>query len=399
MKAMRTLEDLDLTSLRGARVLVRVDFNVPLSGGEVLDAARLKAALPTLRELATAGARVVLMSHLGRPKGEPRAEYSLRPVARALGALLGTDVRFVEDCVGAAAHQAVDQLDTGQFCLLENLRFYPGESANDPGFATEIATLADAYVNDAFGTAHRAHASVVGVPELLSRRAAGRLLVAEIDALGRLLGEPERPFAAIVGGAKIDTKVDTVRNLLPRIDLLILGGGMANTFLVARGFDVADSLVELDRVVTAQEILDAAAARSVEVLLPSEVVVTDDLDHAERIQTVAADAVPAGTRVVDLGARACRAIAQALADCRTVLWNGPMGVFETPPFDKGTVATATAVADCAGFTVIGGGETVAAAGRAGVLDRIGHVSTGGGASLEFLAGKPLPGITVLENNS
>ena len=282
--------------------------------------------------------------------------------------------------------------------MLENLRFHSGETKNDPGFAAALADLGHAYVNDAFGTAHRAHASTVGVAEQTQRRAAGRLLANEVEALGGLLTDPDRPFAAVVGGAKIDTKVGTVRNLLPRLDLLVLGGGMANTFLMARGHDLAESLVEEDKLPLAEEILTEASELSIQIILPTDLVVTDHLDDPTRIETVAVDEVPEGTKAVDLGEVSRRAIVEALSSCRTVLWNGPLGVFEKSPFDAGTVAVAGALAHCPGFTVIGGGETVAAARRAGVLESIGHVSTGGGAALEFLAGKTLPGVAVLEKH-
>jgi len=399
MSPMVTLEDLDLGTLKNVPVLVRIDFNVPLEDGKVLDDTRLRAALPTIDALRAAGARLLLVSHLGRPKGEVRAEFSLAPVATALDGLLGATVRFASDCVGAPVREALDLLRPGEVCLLENVRFHPGETANDPEFAAALAQPAEAYVNDAFGTAHRAHASVVGVAERLSRRAAGRLLVAEVDALARLLGEPARPFVAIVGGAKIDTKVGTVRNLLPRLDSLILGGGMANTFLAAQGHDLGASLVEEDKIPVAREILDEAAHRSIRVLLPTDLVVTDRLELPDRVDTVAVDRVPTGMMAVDIGPVSCRAITEALSDVSTLLWNGPLGVFEKPPFDTGTVTVARAVGKSSAFSVIGGGETVAAARQAGVLDQLSHVSTGGGASLEFLAGKTLPGIAILEKRS
>jgi phosphoglycerate kinase len=399
MAKIPTLEDLDLDNLEGVPTLIRVDFNVPLAAGEVMDDTRLRAAMPTLRELKGAGARLLLMSHCGRPKGQVKPEFSLRPVARALGELLGDEVAFADDCVGQSARDQLEALHPGGVCLLENLRFHPGETANDPEFAARLAELGEAYVNDAFGTAHRAHASVVGVAERLARKAAGRLMVQEVEALGSLLTEPARPFAAVIGGAKIDDKVATVSYLLDRLDLLLLGGGMANTFLACLGYDLADSLVEIDKLDVAREILHRARAGDIRVLLPADLVVTDDLDNPQTIETVAADQIPAGRKAVDIGDTARQALAEAIETSKTVLWNGPMGVFEKPPFDAGTVAVARAVAACNGFTVVGGGETVAAVRRAGVQAEVSHVSTGGGASLEFLAGKPLPGLLALEKTT
>lgn len=399
MTRLRSLEDLDLASLEGVATFVRVDFNVPLENGAVMDDTRLTAALPTLRELIGAGARLALASHCGRPKGEPKPEFSLRPVATRLSELLELPVAFAESCIGPAAAEAVASLAQGGVCLLENLRYHPGETDNDPDFADQLASLADAYVDDAFGTAHRAHASVVGVPERLKRSAAGRLLHREVEILGRLLHEPDRPFVAVVGGAKVSGKADTLANLLPRLDRLILGGGMANTFLAARGHDMADSLVERDRIELAREILERAVTESVEVVLPEDLVVTDDLDQPTDIRTCDAGALPPGSKAVDIGEWARTRIAGALDDAATVFWNGPMGVFEKPPFDAGTVAVAQAIATAPAYSVLGGGETVAAARRAGVADRIDHISTGGGASLQLLAGRELPGVAVLEEES
>ena len=391
-----SLDDLDLDTLAGVATFVRVDFNVPLEAGRVADTARIEAALPTIRELSAAGARVVLASHCGRPKGARDPEYSLRPVAASLAALIGRDVTFAEDCVGETARAAVDSLAPGGICLLENLRFHVGETANDGDFADALAALAEVYVSDAFGTVHRAHASTVGVPERLARKAAGRLLEREVESLGHLLGEPARPFVAVLGGAKISGKMDTVTNLLGRVDELCVGGGMANTFLAAQGRDLGRSLVESDRVGMAGELLDRARRDDVAILLPEDLVVTDDLETAGRVETRSSDDVPGDAMAVDIGPASRERFAGTLASAGTIFWNGPMGVFEKPPFDEGTVAVARAVAGSDAFSVIGGGETVAAVRRAGVEDRIGHVSTGGGASLELLAGKRLPGIAVLE---
>ncbi|MFN7942269.1 MAG: phosphoglycerate kinase [Thermoanaerobaculia bacterium] len=390
-----TLEDLGLDRLRGVTVLVRVDFNVPLKDGQVLDDTRLVEALPTIRELSGAGARLLLCSHCGRPKGAVNLKYSLAPAAARLAQLLGRPVAFASDCIGEPAARIAAGLGDGDVGLLENLRFHAEEEKNDPEFARALAAPAAAYVDDAFGSAHRAHASVTGVVPFLARKAAGRLMVREVEALTRLLGRPERPFAAILGGAKIEGKIDTLENLLPRLDCLMVGGGMANTFLAAQGLDLQRSLVESDRLDLARTILARAAERGTKVLLPIDLVVADDFDKPERIETVAAGAVPEGFLALDVGPATRRAFAGAVASAKTLFWNGPLGVFEKPPFDAGTRAVAEALATCSGFTLIGGGETVAAAHQAGVTERIGHVSTGGGASLEFLAGRELPGVAAL----
>ena len=389
------LEDLDLPTLKNLPVLLRVDFNVPMKEGRVLDDTRLVEALPTIRELAAHGARLLLCSHCGRPKGARNPKYSLKPAAERLAELLGRPVAFAEDCVGEPAAATADALAAGEVALLENLRFHAGEEANDPEFARALAAPARAYVDDAFGSAHRAHASVTGVLAHLPRKAAGRLMVREVEALSRLLGEPERPFAAILGGAKIEGKIDTLENLLPRLDVLMVGGGMANTFLAAHGYDLKASLVERDRLELASEILARAAERGIEFLLPTDLVVADAFEDPKEIHTVPVDGVPDGFLALDIGPATRAAFASAVASARTLFWNGPLGVFEKPPFDAGTRALALALGACSGFTLIGGGETVAAAHQAGVLEKLGHVSTGGGASLEFLAGRELPGVAAL----
>ncbi|MEM9290487.1 MAG: phosphoglycerate kinase [Acidobacteriota bacterium] len=400
MAPVCTLDDLDLTSLQGVRVFVRVDFNVPIDeNGTVTDDTRLTEALPTLQELRQAGARLILASHRGRPKGKPNPELSLAPVAKRLGELLGAPVPFATDCVGPAAEELAGSLGDGDVGLLENLRFHAGEKANDEDFGDALASLADVFVSDAFGSAHRAHASVVGVPQRLARKAAGRLMVREVEALGHLLGEPKRPFAAILGGAKISGKIDTLDNLLERLDVLLVGGGMANTFLAAQGHDLANSLVEADRVELAASILHRAQEAETQVLLPLDVVVTDDLSNPQRIETVAVEAIPAGTAAVDIGPATREVFGTALSQVATVFWNGPQGVFEVPPFDAGTVAVAQAFAASSAYKVIGGGETVAAVHRAGAAESVNHISTGGGASLELLAGKTLPGVEILEVKS
>ncbi|MCZ6508812.1 MAG: phosphoglycerate kinase [Acidobacteria bacterium] len=398
MKHFLTLDDLPAAELAGRRVFVRVDFNVPIAAGKVADATRLEKALPTLHELQSKSARVILAAHRGRPKGEPDPALSLRPVAETLSALLAAPVAWADDCIGPAAQQVCDNLADGEVCLLENLRFHAGEKANDGDFGAALAALAEIFVNDAFGTAHRAHASVVGVAERLPQRAAGRLLAREVEVLGALLGEPRRPFVAVIGGAKIAGKADTLIHLLPRLDTLVLGGAMANTFLAAQGHDMAASLVEEDRVGMARNILAQAEARDTVVLLPRELVVTDDPEEPGRIETVAVEKVPPGMMAVDVGAAFSQRLAAVLRDAGTVFWNGPLGVFEREPFAAGTVAAARALADSPAYTIVGGGETVAAASLGGVCNRFGHVSTGGGAALELLAGKTLPGVAALEVN-
>ena len=386
-------------ALRGRRVIVRVDFNVPMAGEEVLDATRLREAAPTIDTLCEAGARVVLLSHRGRPRGKADPGLSLRPVAGALSSILGRPVAFAADCAGPAAMNAAAALDDGAVLLCENLRFHAGEEANDPAFAAGLAALGGVYVNDAFGTAHRAHASTATVCGLVKQAFSGLLLDRELRQLGRLLDDPPRPFVLVVGGAKIRGKIGALRRLLPLVDRVLVGGGMSNTFLAARGAELGSSLVETESFDLAREIETETAAGGAELLLPTDVVVTDSLKATpseRQVRTVPVeDGVPAGWLAVDIGPETRAAFETAVAGAATLFWNGPMGVFETPPFDAGSLAVAQAVAGCDGFTVIGGGETVAAVRQENLSGRIDHVSTGGGASLALLAGEELPAVEAL----
>ena len=390
---IRSVRDLDVT---GKRVLVRVDFNVPLApDGSVGDDTRLRASLPTIRYLLEHGAAVILMSHLGRPKGGPDPKLSLRPVAAHLAELLGQPVPFAPDCIGAETLASARSLRPGQVLLLENLRFHAGEEHNDPAFAQQLAVLADLYVNDAFGAAHRAHASTAAIARLLPS-AAGLLMQREIEVLGGLLEAPQKPFGAIIGGAKISSKIGVLEQLLARIDLLVLGGAMANTFLKAQGYDVGVSLVEDDQLAVARQTLQTAEQRGVQVILPIDVVIADRFAADAEHRVVAADEILPGWTVLDVGPRTVDLIRQAVTRCATVLWNGPLGMFEFPAFAGGTLAVAHMLADAPGIvSVVGGGESVAAVEQAGLAARITHVSTGGGASLELLEGKTLPGVAAL----
>ncbi len=393
--AVRSVEELGVS---GRKVFVRVDFNVPVRDGRVEDDTRIQAALPTLRLVLDRGGALILASHLGRPKGKPDPAYSMAPVAERLGERLGMSVFLAPGVAGPQVQGLADGLEPGQVMLLENVRFHPGETRNDPEFARSLAGLADVYVNDAFGTCHRAHASTAGMAAFFppERKGAGLLLLREIQAFRRVLETPERPFVAILGGAKVSDKIGVIRNLLPRIDRLLIGGGMAFTFLAARGKPVGNSLLEADRVDLARNLLEDARRQGVEVLLPEDHVVGREPSAGTEVRTTGDAAVPEGWMGLDIGPRTRERFARALTDARTVVWNGPMGVFELEPFAEGTFALARAVAACPGFTVVGGGDSVAAVNRAGVAGGIDHISTGGGASLELLEGKTLPGIAALE---
>jgi phosphoglycerate kinase len=389
---MKSIRDL---SLEGRRVFLRVDFNVPLDRGDrVADDTRIAETLPTVRLALERGARVLCASHLGKPKGKRKAELSLAPVAVRLAELLGKPVHFVEECVGPEAAKAADALAPGEVLLLENLRFHAGEEGNDPEFADALAALADVYVDDAFGAAHRAHASIVGVPQRLKEKGAGLLLEKEVRELSRLL-EPARPFAAILGGAKISGKIDTLRVLSRRADVLLVGGGMANHFVRALGLSVGRSLLEEDKVALAREILDFCKEAGKTIALPSDFVVAQSPDDGANAKTVGINKIPDGLMALDVGPRTVEQFERLLGPAKTIFWNGPMGVFEKPPFDKGTMAVARIVAASGAVTVVGGGESVQAAHAAGVAGKFTHVSTGGGASLEFLAEGKLPGIEAL----
>jgi len=390
----KTIRDLNL---KGRRVFIRVDFNVPLKGGVIGDDTRIAASLPTIKYALEAGASaVILASHLGRPKGKPNPEMSLRPVAARTSELLGKDVAFAEDCVGAAASNAVQALPDGGVVLLENLRFHPEEEQNDENFAAQLASLADVYVNDAFGAAHRAHASVEAIVRFLREAGAGLLMESELRYLGQAVGNPARPYVAVLGGAKVSDKIEVIENLIPRVDRLLIGGAMAYTFFKAQGKPVGRSLVEEDKQDAARDILDRAKARGLALMLPTDHVVAPKLEAGAPAETLGVDDPKIGDRMgLDIGPRTAQAYADALHDARMVVWNGPMGVFEIDAFAQGTIAVAQAVANVTGTTIVGGGDSIAAVKKAGVEDRITHISTGGGASLEFLSGRTLPGVAAL----
>ena len=392
----RTLDNLDVA---GKAVLLRADLNVPVRDGKISDMTRIERLSPTIRELSEKGAKVIVCSHFDRPKGKRVAAMSLAPMAAALGEVLGRRVRFIEDCTGVAAEQAVDRLSSGDVLVLENTRFHAGEEKNEPTFAAALAKLADIFVNDAFSAAHRAHASTEGVAHLLPSYA-GRLMQAELEALNAALGNPARPVAAIVGGAKVSTKLELLGNLVGKVDVLVIGGAMANTFLAAQGKNVGKSLQEAEMHATALDILTKAQAANCRIVLPTDAVVAREFKPNPPTETVSIDAVPPDTMILDVGPASAAALIQLLPTLKTLVWNGPLGAFETPPFDAATVALAHAVADATKnhglISVAGGGDTVSALRHAGVIDRLTYVSSAGGAFLEWLEGKTLPGVAALE---
>lgn len=393
--AFRTLDDLDLA---GKRVLVRVDINVPMREGHVTDRTRMEAIRPTIRDILDKGGRPILLAHFGRPKGKIVPEMSLAPLTGPLAETLGAPVDFVADCIGEAAEQAAEALQPGHVLLLENTRFHPGEEANDPKFANALARLGDVYVNDAFSAAHRAHGSTEGVAHLLPS-AAGRLMQAELGALENALSNPQRPVVAVVGGAKVSTKLELLGNLILKVDQLVIGGGMANTFLAAHGFEIGKSLAERDLTDTALEIETKAQASGCRIVLPSDVVVASELRAGVETEIVAANACPPDAMILDAGPDSIAEINTLFERARTIVWNGPLGAFETPPFDAATTACARKAAELTNegklLTVAGGGDTIAALNHAGVADRFSYVSTAGGAFLEWLEGKKLPGVVAL----
>ena len=391
------LRTVDQADVAGKRVLVRNDFNVPLEDGKVTDDLRVRAAIPTLRWLLDNGAKVICCSHLGRPKGKPDPKYSLEPVRPVLAERLGGEVVFVDDVAGDQARQAAEALGDNQVLLLQNLRYEPGEEKNDPELADRLAALAEVYVDDAFGAAHRAHASVVGVAERLPAYA-GYLLANEVKVLSRLLEDPERPFTAVLGGSKVSDKLEVLDNLLGRVDSLVVGGGMCFTFLAAQGHEIGDSLFEAEQVEAVRQLLETAKGQGKPVLLPTDVVVAREVSEDAEARTVAADGIEAGWKGLDIGPASAMAFSRAVTDARTVFWNGPMGVFELEPFAAGTKTVAEAVAAADGYTVVGGGDSAAALAELGLADRVDHLSTGGGASLELLEGKTLPGVAAIPSS-
>jgi phosphoglycerate kinase len=389
----KTVRDIDV---RGKRVFVRVDFNVPLEDGKITDDTRIQAALPTIRYLADQGARVILASHLGRPKGEVNPKYSLAPVAERLSVLLGKNVEKTSDSIGPEVRERIALMNDGDVLLLENVRFHKGEEKNDPELSRQFAELADIFVNDAFGTAHRAHASTAGIAKHLPA-VAGFLMEKEISVMGKALSAPERPFSAIIGGAKVSDKISVIENLLTKVDRLLIGGGMANTFLAGLGYKLGKSLVEADKLDVAKELVDRAKEKGVTLLLPVDLVAAAGFAADAEHKTVDLDQMPEDWMALDIGPKTVALYQEAVRTSKTVIWNGPMGVFEFAAFAKGTNAVAQAVAEVKGTTIVGGGDSVAAVEKSGLAERMTHISTGGGASLEFLEGKILPGVAALND--
>lgn len=384
--------------LAGKTVFCRVDFNVPLSPeGKVVDDTRIVKALPTIQYMIAKGAKIVLASHFGRPKGEPKPQYSLAPVGRRLAKLLHTEVTMATDCIGPEVEELKANLKPGNVLLLENVRFYSGEEANDDSLAKELALNIDVFVNDAFGTAHRAHASTAGIAKYVPISVAGFLLLTEVKMLGEALAEPARPFTAIIGGAKISDKIMVIESLLDRVDKLIIGGGMANTFLKSQGYELGKSLVEDERLEIAKGLIEKAKAKNVEFLLPVDVKVAKEFSADTEYQDVKSDAIPKERMALDIGPETIETYSRAIRESATIVWNGPMGVFELKPFATGTSTIAQVLADHDAFTIVGGGDSVAAVEQAGLVDKMDHISTGGGASLKMLEGKKLPGVEVLNN--
>lgn len=390
-----TLDDIQLTS---KRVLIRVDFNVPMENGKVSDDTRIVESLPTIKKVLSSGGRAILMSHLGRPKGKANPEFSLHPVAGKLAEHLGAEVKFAPDCIGEPAKQMASELKDGECLLLENLRFHKEEEENDETFAKELSLLGDVYVNDAFGSAHRAHASTEGVTRFLRPAVVGYLMKKELDYLGRAIENPTRPFLAILGGAKISGKIEVIQNLLNKVDTLIVGGGMAFTFFKAQGLEIGKSLLEADKIELARTILEEVGKRNVRFLLPVDCVVADAVDTNANRKTVPVRSIPEGWSGLDIGPESIKLFSEAIKTAKTIVWNGPMGVFEIEQFAGGTYAIAQALADSTksgATTIVGGGDSAAAITKAGLALAVSHVSTGGGASLEFLEGKTLPGVAAL----
>jgi phosphoglycerate kinase len=385
-------------SLKDKKVLMRVDFNVPLKNGEVTDDTRIVESLPSIKKVLKEGGGLILMSHLGRPKGKPNSEMSLKPVAKRLEKLLNKPVKFVNDCIGPEVEKTVSELKSGECLLLENLRFYAQEEENDPEFAKKLAKLGEMYINDAFGTAHRAHASTEGVTKYFKQCAAGYLMQKELKYLGMALSNPSRPFVAILGGAKISGKIDVISSLMDKVDTLLIGGGMVFTFYKALGFGIGNSLVEEDKISLAREILDKAKKKGLDIVLPEDIVIAKEADEKSEVKIVDKDKIESGWKGLDIGSKTIALFAKKLENAKTVVWNGPMGVFEIERFSKGTIEIAKVLAKITrkgATTIVGGGDSASAIAKAGVEKEISHISTGGGASLEFLEGKTLPGVAAL----